>query len=127
MAKEPSEMKLTDQAIADLRAQIGSEFNSKDGLHLEEASKDAIRHWAHATGDLDPKWIDAEYAATTRFGEITAPPSMLYGFDMRAIGSRQGMPGVHSFFGGGVHEWYLPIRRNDQISLKVILKDVVEK
>jgi acyl dehydratase len=120
-------VRITEEAIAAVRARIGEEFTVKRPPNLEEATKDAIRHWADALGDRDPKWSNAEYAATTRFGELVAPPSMVYAFDPRAIGDRAGMPGVHSFFAGADHEFYLPIKRNDAISLRVVLKDLVEK
>ncbi len=118
---------ITDEALADLRSRIGREFRTKEPPNMEEATKDGIRHWAHAIGDRDPKWTDEAYSAQTRFGGITAPPSMIYGFDMRAIGDRSGLPGVHSFFAGADHEWYLPINRNDRIDLKVVFTDLIEK
>jgi acyl dehydratase len=118
---------VTDAALAEVRARIGTEIVIRSRPHLDEATRDTIRHWADGIGDLDPKWRDPEYAAGTRFGGIVAPPSMLYAFDIRAIGDRSGLPGVHSFFGGADHEWYLPIRRNDAISLRVVLSDLVEK
>ena len=118
---------ITEEALAELRSRIGREFVTRTPPNLEEATKDAIRHWARATGDLDPKWTDEQYAAATRFGGITAPPAMLYGFDIRAIGDRSGLPGIHSFFAGADHEWYRPIHRNDTLALRVVLKDLVEK
>jgi acyl dehydratase len=118
---------ITDEALAELRSRIGREFVKRTPPHLTEASKDVIRHWARGIGDRDPKWVDESYASKTRFGGITAPPSMLYGFDGRSIGDRTGLAGVHSFFAGADHEWYKPIRRNDTIDLKVVLMDVVEK
>jgi acyl dehydratase len=121
------ETRITDEAIAVVRSRIGREVVSRQSPNLEEAGKDAIRHWAHAIGDLDPKWTDAKYAADTRYNGITAPPSMVYAFDIRAIGDRSGLPGIHSFFAGADHEWFLPIRRNDTISLKVVFTDLLEK
>jgi acyl dehydratase len=118
---------ITDEALAELRSRIGREFSVRTPPNLYEAGLDSIRHWARGTGDLDPKWTDEKYAASTRFEGITAPPAMLYGFDVRAIGDRSGLPGIHSFFAGADHEWYLPIRRNDTVHLKVVLKDLVEK
>lgn len=118
---------ITEEALSALRSRIGREFLVRTPPNLEEAGKDAIRHWAQGIGDRDPKWVDEEYAAKTRFGVITAPPSMLYGFDSRALGDRSGLPGIHSYFGGADHEWYKPINRNDTISLKVVFTDLVEK
>lgn len=119
--------RITDEAVAELRSRIGSEFTTKEPPNLEEATKDSIRHWAHSIGDRDLKWTDEAHGSLTRFGGITAPPSMIYGFDMRAIGDRGGLPGIHSFFAGADHEWLLPIRRNDRIELRVVFTDLVEK
>lgn len=118
---------ITDEMVAELRSRIGREFKTREEPNLTEASKDAIRHWARAIGDLDPKWTDEVYAARTRFEGITAPPSLLYGFSTLSIGDRTGLPGIHSFFAGADHVWYRPIHRNDTISVTCVLKDVVEK
>jgi acyl dehydratase len=118
---------ITDEALAEARARIGREVRLRTRPHLDEATSDTIRHWADGIGDLDPKYTDPDYARSTRFGGIIAPPSMLYAFDIRAIGDRSGLPGVHSFFGGADHEWYHPIRRNDAIRVRVVLSDLVEK
>ena len=118
---------ITDEMVAELRSRINREFKTREEPHLTEARKDAIRHWARAIGDLDPKWTDEAYASKTRFGGITAPPSLLYGFSTLSIGDRSGFPGIHSFFAGADHQWYLPIRRNDTITLTCVLTDLVEK
>lgn len=118
---------ITDEMVADLRSRISHEFKTREEPNLTEATKDGIRHWVRATGDIDPKWTDEAYAASTRFGGITAPPSMLYAFSTLSIGDRSGLPGIHSFFAGADHEWYRPIRRNDTVTLKCVLTDLVEK
>ncbi|WP_179475528.1 FAS1-like dehydratase domain-containing protein [Mycolicibacterium vinylchloridicum] len=115
---------ITDEALDQLRAKVGKPRLTREEPTLEEASKDAIRQWARAIGDRDPRWTDEDYASQTPAGGIIAPPSMIYGFSLQAIGDRSGLPGVHSFFGGAEHEWYLPIRRNDRIDVSVKLLDV---
>jgi acyl dehydratase len=115
---------ITDESLEQLREKIGKPRLTREEPTLEEASKDAIRHWARAIGDRDPRWTDEGYARLTPAGGIVAPPSMIYGFSLQAIGDRSGLPGVHSFFGGAEHEWYLPIRRNDRIDVSVKLLDV---
>ena len=115
---------ITDEAVDQLRAKIGEPRLTREEPTLEEATKDAIRHWARAIGDRDPRWTDEAYARLTPAGGIVAPPSMIYGFSLQAIGDRSGLPGVHSFFGGADHEWFLPIRRNDRIDVSVKLVDV---
>jgi acyl dehydratase len=115
---------ITEDALAQLRERIGSVRPARDEATLEEATKDAIRHWVQAVGDRDPRWTDEARARATPAGGMVAPPSMLYAFSLQAIGDRSGLPGVHSFFGGADHEWYLPIRRNDRIDVSVKLSAV---
>lgn len=118
---------ITDDMVAELHSRIGQPVRSSEEPHLYEASRDAIRHWARATGDRDPKWTDEAYARTTPFGGIIAPPSMIYAFSPLAIGDRGGMPGVQSFFGGADHEWLAPIHCGDSITSEAVLLDIVDK
>ncbi|MGH3756690.1 FAS1-like dehydratase domain-containing protein [Actinophytocola sp.] len=126
MQKNDTAVRITDEAVTRLRERIGAVRRTREEPTLEEATKDAIRIWARAIGDLNPLWTDEEYSSATRYGGIIAQPSMLYGFSLQAIGDRSGLPGVHSFFAGADHEWYLPVRRNDSISVTMSLSDVVE-
>jgi acyl dehydratase len=87
-----------DAAVAQLRCRLGQEVTGPPP-YLTEATRDAIRHWAEALGDDNPLWRDAEYARTTRWGTIIAPPTMLYAFDRLSIGYRGGLPGVHAIIG----------------------------
>ncbi len=56
-----------------------------------------IRHWAAAFEDANPVYIDAEAAASSRFGQIVAPPLMLQTWTMATplitgIAERGGSP-----------------------------------
>ena len=56
-----------------------------------------IRHWAAAFEDANPVYTDPDFAASTRFGGIVAPPLMLQTWTMPApvitgIGERGGAP-----------------------------------
>jgi acyl dehydratase len=56
-----------------------------------------IRHWAAAFEDANPVYVDAEAAATSRFGRIVAPPLMLQTWTMATpmitgIAERGGSP-----------------------------------
>ena len=56
-----------------------------------------IRHWAAAFEDHNPVYTDPEFAASTRFGEIVAPPLMLQTWTMATpkitgIAERGGSP-----------------------------------
>jgi hypothetical protein len=56
-----------------------------------------IRHWAYALEDVNPIYIDPEFAATSRFGGIVSPPVMLQTWTMpppklTGIAERGGVP-----------------------------------
>jgi MaoC dehydratase-like protein len=56
-----------------------------------------IRHWATAFNDRNPVYTDPEFARTSRFGEIVAPPLMLQTWTMATpqlvgIAERGGSP-----------------------------------
>jgi len=115
-----------DAAVAQLRCRLGQEVTGPPP-YLTEATRDAIRHWAEAIGDDNPLWRDAEYARTTRWGTMLAPPTMLYAFDRLSIGYRGGLPGVHAMFGGTNWTFYHPTRLGDRVIVKVIFKDLIER
>ncbi|MCV7443473.1 dehydratase [Mycobacterium paraense] len=56
-----------------------------------------IRHWAHALADMNPVYLDPEFAASSRFGGIVSPPVMLQTWTMpspklEGIAERGGAP-----------------------------------
>jgi acyl dehydratase len=122
----PRSSPITDEAIASLRSQIGIP-SPRPLPYLEEATKDAIRHFAHGMGDRNPLWTDEDYARGTRHGDILAPPCMLYAMDRIVGGYVMGLPGVHAMFAGTDWEWQRRIRRGDRLVGRSFLKDVVEK
>src|SRR5215831_15876997 len=56
-----------------------------------------IRHWVDALADRNPVYLDADFAARTRFAGIVAPPAMLQAWTMarpkiEGIAERGGAP-----------------------------------
>jgi uncharacterized protein len=56
-----------------------------------------IRHWAYALDDMNPAYLDPEFAAKSRFGTIVSPPVMLQTWTMppprlAGIAERGGVP-----------------------------------
>lgn len=116
---------ITDEMVADMRARIGDPMPDHFEPWITEVTRDAIRHYAHGIGDDNPLWCDPDYARGTKFGDVIAPPSILFACT-QAGGSVTGMPGIHAMWAGCEFTWHHPIRRNTAISNKAYLKDLIE-
>jgi len=117
---------ISDKGLQDLRLLIGVPIEDSLEPWCHEATRDNIRHWAHGIGDDNPLWCDPDYAKTTRFGTIVAPPSFIFPLNRSFSGYVGGMSGVHAMFAGIDVTWHRPMRRGDEFTTKVWLNDVVE-
>jgi acyl dehydratase len=115
--------RITDEMIEALRQRIGVERPIPYPYNTE-ASRDAIRHFAQGIGDLNPLWQDPDYAATTRWGGIIAPPCFLLSC---GFGRTGGLPGVHGLFAGSEWTFHQPVRVGTPIHATMKLVDVIEK
>ena len=50
---------------------------SEMGINNKLACADLIRHYVDAIGDINPLWRSEEYAKSTKYGRIIAPPRFL--------------------------------------------------
>ena len=86
-----------------LEAYVGKPLGSAEpALSPDEVNVPMIRHWADALADHNPVYLDEEFAATTRFGHIVAPPAMMQTWTMprpkiEGIAERGGAPDEISF------------------------------
>jgi acyl dehydratase len=114
---------ITDEAVAELRERIGAERPLKSQYH-EYASPDAIRHFAHGIGDLNPLWTDPEHGAASRYGTNVAPPCFLCSCGMpRSVG----LPGVHALYTGSSWRFERPVRVGERIHTSTQLAELSEK
>jgi acyl dehydratase len=118
--------KITDQGLAELRKRIGEPIENTLEPWCYEATRDNIRHYAHGIGDDNPLWCNPAYAANTRYRGIIAPPSFLFATSRIISGYVGGLPGVHAMWAGADWTWYVPVRRDDEITTTAYLKDLVE-
>ena len=125
------ESKLTDELIERARRRIGEVIPITGGFN-SEAQLDTIRHFAEGIGDDNPLWLDPEYAERTRYGTLLAPPSYLLSCNQgpmwrgRQSGGFRGFTGVHRFWSSDAWDWFLPIKRGDQIRGESYLSEFIE-
>jgi len=71
---------MADDAADTLRARLERYVGKPMGTAAvapDPVNVPMIRHWVDALDDRNPVYLDEEFAATTRFGGIVAPPAML--------------------------------------------------
>lgn len=118
--------KITEAGLDDLRARIGVKIENTVEPWNYEATRDAIRHYAHGIGDDNPLWCDPEYAKNTKYGSIVALPSFLFTTSRIVSGYCGGLSGVHAMWAGADWTWQKPVLRGDTITTVAYLKDLVE-
>ena len=107
--------KITPEGIKELKKRIGVPLRIK--IYNEEASIDAIRHFAHGVGDTNEAWDNPGHGfISSTYGSMVAPPSFLYSVVWPSGILAGGLPGVHSFFGGNDWEFFHVVRAGDKIS-----------
>ncbi|MFC1885559.1 MaoC family dehydratase N-terminal domain-containing protein [Thermodesulfobacteriota bacterium] len=105
--------KITEEGLAKLRSLIGVKLRISqqfNGL----ASMEAIRNFCNGMGDINPLYRDRDYAAKTRYGRLTAPPSWYYSVFPTWVSV--GLPGVHGFHSGNDWTFYKPLFEGDTVT-----------
>jgi acyl dehydratase len=129
MAQSPL---ITEEALA----LVGKE---SEPMTREVVAKD-IRRFCYAVGDLNPLYLDEEYARQTSYGGIIAPPMF---FDIPTMPEYpqdqlkpDGLPqtglmppikATRSMAGGNEIEFFKPIRVGDRITRVSKIADIYEK
>lgn len=116
---------ITEEKLAELRKRIGVVWKPRRPYFNTAATRDAIRHFCDGIGDQNPLFTEEEYARTSRFGRLVAPPCFLYSVYWAAQG--RGMPGIHSWHSGDDWEFYQPILEGDELTYTNEMVDVKVK
>ena len=111
---------ITDEALAIFSSRVGSKLRIKN-IFNELASKDAIRKFCDGIGDPNPLWRDEQYAQTTPFGSLAAPPS--WPASVFPTWVLQGLPGVHTFQTSTDWEFFHPLLLGDNIVPECVFTD----
>lgn len=112
MAKLEYQTELTDELIEEARSLEGKELRIEQWN--DEATIDTIRHYAWGVGDNNPLYRDRDYAASSVYGGVIAPPTFLYSIFSGAMGL--GLAGVQPVYAGTKWEFFEVIRRGDEIT-----------
>ena len=93
---------MSDDAKDELRQRlddlIGKPIGSgKPAQAPDPVNAAMIRHWAYALNDMNPAYLDPEFAEGSRYGGIVSPPVMLQSWTMappklEGIHERGGVP-----------------------------------
>ena len=129
--------RITDEGIRALQSRIGIPVLDREPRRWTTVTKDAIKIWALSCGDLNPLFLDRDYANSTRWGGLIAPGTILHSAGIsegREITPKEqeegrggGLPGVHGWHSGEEFEWYLPLREGDKIYYVRYIADAQEK
>jgi acyl dehydratase len=125
-----AEAEITEEGLARIRARIGVDLVGRRPWRTV-VDADSIYHLAMAIGDLNPNYVDEDYARAGRWGALIAPPTMVNSMDtVRSVGHAgmpEGLPGVHAIWAGQSYEFARPLRDGDRIVSRAYLQDVVER
>jgi acyl dehydratase len=119
--------RITDAALEELRGRIGVRIERTLEPWVSEATRDAIRHYAHGIGDDNPLWCDEAYARGTRWGTLLAPPTFLFAASRIVSGYVGGLPGIHAMFAGADWHWERPLLLGTRIATEAWLKELIER
>ena len=97
-------------------------------------------HVARAYGDDNPLWWDENYAASSRWKGVIAPPPLVGGDSLvgedevsavapedRELMRGDPLRGVHAFYSASAREWWAPLRPNRNIVRRNALVGVLDK
>jgi acyl dehydratase len=91
---------MADEEVDELRERLEAYIGKPMGppaVAPDPVNVPMIRHWVDALDDRNPVYLDEDFAATTRFAGIVAPPAMLQTWTMArpkiaGIAERGGAP-----------------------------------
>jgi acyl dehydratase len=87
-------------------------------LFLHHVGEDTIRRWADAIGDLNPRFRDIDYARTTKYGRLVAPPLLLTSVCGEALYLAFKPRKARGFHSGSQWEFFQPVLEDDNIDFE---------
>ncbi len=91
-----------------------------------EATADAIRHFAWGISDDNPLWVDADYAAAGPHGRLGAPPTFLFSVLYPILHGAPSLFPLDFLISGVDCRWHRPILEGDRLTAASVHKEVTE-
>ena len=105
-----------------------------------EVEKGAIKKFADAVGDRNPLYWDEEYAGSSRYGSLIAPPGF-FGWPIRwtraspnytelcqEVGDAAAQAGYGRLLDGAIeYEFFRPVRAGDTLAAMERIANIVER
>lgn len=82
-----------------------------------------VEAFAEVSGDNNPLHLDADYAATTRFGERIAHGALGASFISAVLGTR--LPGIGAVFVSQSTKFIAPVRLGDEVEASVEVTELI--
>jgi acyl dehydratase len=132
--------RITDEAIAQLRARIGIPEPHPAPPQYTLPTVDTFRNVATAYGDDNPLWCDPAYGPGTRWGRPIAPPALVGGDTLigedevtevapehAALMKGDPLRGVHAFYAASGREWWAPLFPDERVFRRNALVAALDK
>lgn len=109
--------------------QLRELLNKPGERRVVDVEKYWIKFLTEAIDDDNPIYTDPEFAATTRFNEVIAPPLFLmdYGLSQHVDYVSQFNPLTALINGGAEIEYFLPMKVGDTVTAEPMVVDLEEK
>lgn len=119
----------------EMTARIGEE---REFVAPDELGRASIRYFALAIGDLNPLYLDEEFAQKSGYPSVIAPPTLICESNQFVPGTRSedgylgqmfdlDVPGTRQIRGGNSYEFLRPVLPSDRISITWRLEDITER
>jgi acyl dehydratase len=127
MKKSVEKVSTVEERYGALKAQIGKETYNRVTIEAQMprgyyqsnhiASESNIRRWAIGIGDLNPRFLDSEYARTTKYGRLVAPPLFLQSVCFAGVGYmfNDEVAVARPFHSGSEWEFFQPVLEDDRL------------
>lgn len=83
MSETETVARLTEESIERMRRRIGIKIRSHNRPHNEFVTYDGVHHFARGNGDMNPLWLDRDYARTSVWGDVIGSPLFVFATGVR--------------------------------------------